>query len=197
MTRTTYSEKELLVSLKSSDRTERNNALSYIYKNQYVQIAGYIKRNSGNESDAEDIFQEGLTILYEKVLDGTYKIESTIRTYLFAICKNQWSKRLRKSSTKNELYGIESKDIQDDTLMLDTMIADEESETLASLLDSMDCACKRILILYYYENRRMKEIAEMMNLANDGVAKNKKNRCLKKLRALAKQIPGFKPTSNS
>jgi len=61
----------------------------------------------------------------------------------------------------------------------------------------MNCACKKILILFYYENRSMKEIAEIMNLANDKVAKNKKNRCLNKLRSLAQQSSIFKPTSNS
>jgi len=197
MTKTTYSEKELLVSLKSVDRIERNRALSFIYKNEYVKIAGFVKKNSGNDNDAEDVFQEGLTILYEQVMSNTFKKESTISTYLFAICKNQWSRRLRKASTKNELYGVETKEGQTDDLALDSMIANEEVEAVADLLDNMDCGCKRILILYYYENRRMKEIAEMMNLANDKVAKNKKNRCLNKLRKLAQQIPGLKSMSKS
>jgi len=197
MTKTIYSDKELLVSLKSVDKSERNKALSYIYKSQYMSIASYVKRNNGNETDAEDIFQEGLTILYEQVLNESFKKQSAISTYLFAICKNQWSRRLRKASRRNELYGVESDETQTDDLVLDSMIASEEVETLTSLLEDLDCPCKKILILYYYENRSMKEIAGLMNLANDGVAKNKKNRCLNKLRSLAAKIPGFKPTSNS
>ncbi len=195
MTKTTYSDKELLSSLQSLDRNERNKALSYIYRNQYAIIAKYIKNNSGNDNDAEDVFQESLTILFEKVMDGSFKKESTLRTFLFAICKNQWSRRLRKASTKNEVYGIESDEVDDAEEPLGSLIANEEVKMIAALLDKLDCACKKVLILYYYENRRMKEIAELMDFANDKVAKNKKNRCLNKLRTLAQKLPGFNPTS--
>ena len=197
MTKKSYSDIELLDSLRSANRNMRNDALRYIYKKQYGRVASYVKRNSGNERDAEDVFQEGLTVLYEKVVNGAFKHESAISTFLFAICKNQWSKRLKKASTRYEVYGVESDVALSDKLPLDAMIENEEAETLASLFESIDCSCKKILILYYYEKRRMKEIADLMGLANDMVAKNKKNRCLNKLRTLAQKLPNFKSFANS
>ncbi len=184
---------KLLVMLRSSDRTLRNQALTTLYQDNFPAIRALILKNSGNLEDAEDIFQDGLIALYEQVNNQTFKETSSIKTYLYAICRNLWMKRLRKSSTKNEILGQEVDFAETDILPLDLMIADEESETLADLLGQIGADCQRVLLLYYYERKRMQEIAKVMGFANEQVAKNKKNRCLKKLKELAKKIPHFKP----
>jgi len=60
------------------------------------------------------------------------------------------------------------------------------------LLESLGGNCKRILVLYYFDRLKMKEIAEVMNFANDQVAKNKKSSCLKKLKAKISESPRLK-----
>ena len=60
------------------------------------------------------------------------------------------------------------------------------------LLESLGKDCKRVLVLYYYERLKMKEIAGIMNFANDQVAKNKKSSCLKKLKSIVSESPRMK-----
>ena len=55
-------------------------------------------------------------------------------------------------------------------------------EVLAVLGES----CKNILVLYYYENRSMKEILASSGYENEQVVRNKKYKCLKKLEELIK-----------
>ncbi len=182
----------LLSMLRSADEKICDKALRSIYKNNYDIVANFVEKNSGNTADAADIFQDGVIALFEQVRNGSFKGDSTIRTYLYSICRNLWLKRLRKSSTKKETYGQEVDVVQEEDLVLDLMIAEESSEKLADLLGGLGANCQKILLLYYYERRRMKEIAKILNLANDQVAKNKKNRCLNKLKELAAQFPSFK-----
>jgi len=188
-----FTDHHLLEMLSSPDKAVRNKALTSIYQENFLAISTYIKKNRGKPEDAEDIFQDGLMAFYEQVIKGNFKGTSTIRTYLFAICKNTWIKRLRKASTQREIYGKEEDFPQAEDLILDQIITDEESKLLASFLDQIGKDCKKVLLFYYYERKRMKEIAKVLGFANEQVAKNKKNRCLKKLKELAQRIPHFKP----
>ncbi len=188
-----FTDNHLLEMLSSLDKKVRNKALTSIYQENFLAISTYIKKNKGKPEDAEDIFQDGLMAFYEQVVKGTFKGTSSIRTYLFAICKNIWIKRLRKASSQREIYGKEEDFPQKEDLVLDLIITEEESKQLASLLDQIGEDCKKVLLLYYYERKRMKEIAKTLGFANEQVAKNKKNRCLGKLKELAHRIPHFKP----
>jgi DNA-directed RNA polymerase specialized sigma24 family protein len=48
--------------------------------------------------------------------------------------------------------------------------------------------CRRVLSLFYVERYSMKEVAKMMNFANDNVAKTIKSRCFNTLIAEVKRI---------
>lgn len=184
---------QLLIMLQSGEDQARNKALKSIYQDNFRAIATFIKQNSGRPEDAEDIFQEGLMALYEQIIDGRFKGASTIKTYLFAICRNKWMKRLRKASVKKETLGNETDFADGAEQALDHLIADEEANTLADLLEQVGADCKKVLLLYYYERKRMQEIAQLMGFANAQIAKNKKSRCLKKLKERAQAIAHFRP----
>jgi DNA-directed RNA polymerase specialized sigma24 family protein len=53
-------------------------------------------------------------------------------------------------------------------------------------MDQLSPLCKKILLLYYYEDRSMAEISKMLDLANENVAKSKKYQCKKELEQLVK-----------
>ncbi len=181
--------RDLLNMIKSPDKSLRNEAFSRIYKEEFDKIRFFVLNNSGSPAEAEDIFQDGMIILYEQVLHGNFKEQSSISTYLFAICKNCWFNKLKKSSTKKEILGLEMDFKEDENLVIDVMIADETTKTLASLIEKLGPDCQKLLKYYYYEKRKMKEIAQLMGLSNDQVVKNKKSRCLKKLKELAEKFP--------
>lgn len=189
MSKQHHTDDKLIDMLKSQSKHEYNEALTFIYSKNYNKVESYILKNSGTIVDAEDIFQDGLIAFYEQVVKGSFRGNSAIATYLFAICKNLWYKKLRRAYKKNETYGTEIEITDDGNIVIDTLIKDEETKSLMSLLDKIGESSKQILILYYYEKKKMKEIAEIMNLENQQVAKNKKFRSLKKLRELAAKIP--------
>ena len=67
----------------------------------------------------------------------------------------------------------------------------EEKEAMLKLLSHLGEDCQKVLLYFYYERIKMKEIANRMNFANDQVARNKKVKCLKKLASIMDKSPFF------
>ena len=55
---------------------------------------------------------------------------------------------------------------------------------LMKVMDQLGENCKKILLLFYYENKSMKEIVTELPYENEQVVRNKKSKCLKKLEQL-------------
>ena len=179
-------DEKLISSLKSIKKEERHSALTSIYESNYDTVSNFVLNNNGTAEDAEDIFQEGVIALYEQVVGGLYKGKSSISTYLYAICKNLWLKQLRrhklfKAHKSNSVIGESISEIEEEE-------SEDAVNKLVTLLEKAGNGCKRILLLFYYERRSMIEIARSLNYANAQVAKNKKSRCIKKIRLILSEL---------
>ena len=60
--------------------------LEYVYKKFFEEIKIYIKNNSGNDEDAQDVFQDANIIVYSNIKNKTIKIKSSFKDYLFSVC---------------------------------------------------------------------------------------------------------------
>jgi len=68
---------------------KRNNAAYHLlYTFYYPAIESFTKRNNGTSSDAEDIFQETIIVLLDKVPRKDFILTSSIKTYIFAVASN-------------------------------------------------------------------------------------------------------------
>ncbi len=70
-----------------------------LYNTNYMSVEQFILKNSGTIHDAKDIFQDTMLVLVKKVQADNFVLTSSIDTYLFAISRNLWLKRLRNIST--------------------------------------------------------------------------------------------------
>ena len=80
-----------------------NAAFNLLYKFYYPDIEKFVKQNSGMAADAEDVFQETIMVLLEKVPQQDFVLTSSIRTYINAVARNLWLKRLRDSRRTTRL----------------------------------------------------------------------------------------------
>src|SRR4249919_570238 len=71
-------------------------AIKYLYRNNYLLTAAYIRQNNGSEQDAEDIFQEVILVFIEIVKQDKFRGESSISTFLYSITRNIWLNELKK-----------------------------------------------------------------------------------------------------
>ncbi len=176
----TFCDADLISSLMNNSRTEA--ALRFMYREHFAIVSRYILNNSGNEQDAEDIFQEVMVAFINLVKAGKFRGESSIQTFLFSLNKNIWLNELKRRGraiVREEKYERlnEHKDLTVDMMM-------ELRQTKANLMkviDELDEACKKILLLFYFENKSMKEILATLPYENEQVVRNKKSKFLKKL----------------
>lgn len=80
------------------------------YSKNFHIVRNFITRNNGNESDAEDIFQEALIVLYQKLKHQNINFDISMDSYFIGICKNLWRNKLKEL---NRMIYIASENLMD------------------------------------------------------------------------------------
>jgi len=185
-----FSDEELIQALKM-DRVS-DLVIAFMYRSYFAVLSNHIRQNSGNEQDAEDIFQEVIVTFIEIVKKDKFRGESGIKTFLFTLNKYTWLNELKKrgrAALREEKYESGKDDDERDA---SHWLIDREAKGLVSaLMDKLGEVCKTILTAYYYEDLPMKEILPMVNFENEQVLRNKKYKCLKNLEQMLAANPGL------
>ncbi len=173
------SNKEIVKRIQENDRT----VLGELYVTNERSITSYIKRNGGNSNDAQDLLQEAIITLWQNINAGRFELSAKVSTYLFAIARNKWmAESRRQKKYDHNVKNIEEKANEDNTL--NELIDDEERNMINEALEHLESPCKELLLLFYFEERKMADISKILNFANSDVAKAKKYQCKKALQKL-------------
>lgn len=162
-----------------------NNQLAMIYLEYRSEFIAWISSNySCSREEARDVYQVSILTLHENILNNKLqKLQSSIKTYLFAIGKNKFLE-FRKSSSRI------SNDVDSPTINLEQVSSWEYDEkerklqTTEESLEKLGDPCKSLLELYYFHGMSMDEIAEKLSYKNRATAKNLKCKCLARLRKI-------------
>jgi len=178
-------EQQLLAEYASGGRT----ATQKIYSEQYNIINGWILKNGGTSTDAADVFEEGMVVLFEKGQHEDFRLTCKIGTYLFAISKHLWYKKLGK---QQKLPGFlpdgAGMDEEADWAYEEDINVHQEREIhyqqLDAALDQLGEPCSSLLKAFYHQDKSMQEIAAQFGYTNPDNAKTQKYKCLTRLRKL-------------
>lgn len=178
-----HTERELLRQLVRGDHA----AMEQVYSRHYRLVSKWITRMGGNEDDAADICQESMIVLYEKSRNGDFELTSKLSTYLFAIARNLWYKKMQ-----NRQAGVVKID-EGDELNIganyeDDIKAHHERELHYQQLDQalarLGEPCASLLRSFYFNNSSMQDIAAQFGYTNADNAKTQKYKCLARLKKL-------------
>lgn len=175
-------EEILLEKVRSGD----NVSVGLLYKTHYPVVYHYIINNSGDEDEAAEIYQQAFIILYEKLQDSSFELQSSAGTFLYAISRNLWlatlkARRRFADITYSDNY---SEQVSDDNEMHRIIAREKEFEAMDSSLELLGEPCKSLLKAFYHEMMSMEQIAEQMGYTNADNAKNQKYKCLQRLRKI-------------
>ena len=163
-----------------------------LYDETFPQIKKWIKVNSGNESDAEDVFQESIVAAFQKSRDPSFQLNCKMSTFIFGIAKKNWLYKLRTKGRHVHTDFSQSESVPlevEETI--DSMIEKQEIHGLyRSKFELLSEECKRILT-YFFNGVSMKEIVVKMGYTNDGFARKKKFNCKNQLVDLVKKDPRY------
>src|SRR5690554_6413543 len=167
-----YSDEQILKGILRHD----NLVLQYIYKQYYFKVSAFIKKNSGTEDDANDVFQEAIIVIYRKLKESDLMNGSgTFQSYLFSVCRYIWLKELEQKRNEQEKINDTSPfqdDIYDDNL-IELVEKNERYGLYQKHFKSLSTDCQKLLQLFF-EKVPLSEIARIMGYSSDKYAKKRK-----------------------
>ena len=169
-------ERSILERIRQNDRT----VLGELFVQHEKMIGSYVVSHGGSNADAEDILQEAIIVLWQKAGQADFQLTSKVSTFLMAVAKNKWMAEMRKRKRWSNQEPDENIADESDSL-LDLMVSNERIASVKEALDSMNEVCKKVLIMFYFEEKSLETIARELNFSNAGVVKSRKYQCKKAL----------------
>lgn len=152
-------------------------------------VGQFIQSNGGTKEDVDDIFQEGLKHLIINIRKKVFNQQSSIKTYLYGICKNLWytkfTREVKRTKIQEQILVKEAAAPSPET----SFILQEQQEELQKILALLGKNCKKVLGLWSL-GFSFKEISQQ-TLRSEGAVRKQKFDCLKKLTSLFVQQPAL------
>lgn len=165
---------EIITGLRKRD----NRVLQYIYKNAFNAIKQLVVHNAGSDSDAEDIFQEALIIIFKKLReDADFKLTSSFTTYIYSISRLIWLKHL-KQIKKIEIDPL-NRDLEERIEFEEPLPVEDKDLRLAiyqRTLSKIPEDCQKILRLTA-EDITSREIARKLGFRSEGYVRKRRHFC--------------------
>ncbi len=184
-----YTNEELLQGILRND----NLVLQHIYKNFFYKINFFVKKNSGDDDDSNDVFQEAIIIIYRKLKANDLVLDCSFETYLYSVCRFVWLKQLEKRKTEREKIKDNHEfnvDIYDNSFEK-TVELNEKYRLYQKHFKNLGKDCQKILQLFF-DKVPLRQIAQIMGYQSDKYAKKRKYKCKEYLVKSIKQDIEYK-----
>ena len=137
-------------------------AFEVLVKRYYQNIYAYCFRRCGNKETAQDLTQD----IFVKLISSIYRYTPTgkFQNFLFTIAVNTCNDYHRKSTIQQTDVDIDIM-IDSEPFLEDSHIKKEEHVLLCERLQTLPDIQKNALILYYYHDLKIKDIATITGVS--------------------------------
>ncbi|MCB0513724.1 MAG: sigma-70 family RNA polymerase sigma factor [Bacteroidetes bacterium] len=154
--------------------------IKQFYNDNREKFINYFLKRGLNKDEALDMYQDAVIILFEKAKQNKLNdIKCSVSTYLFGIGKFIFLKIKKKKHTLAIAADFEM--IDTENILLDNEI---KHNILMNNFELLGEQCKKVLQLFYFEEKKLDEIQIILDYSNKEVLKSQKSRCLKQLKEL-------------
>mgnify|MGYP000846828282 FL=1 len=172
---------ELIEKIKNNDP----KALHEFYNNNKTGFLLFFNRYNLNADDALDIYQDAIIALVENIKKGKIdSLQSSLTTYLFGIGKFMVFQKFKKEKRTIPTEDFKNLEYEEEEVEEEISI---QIQLLQKAFDKIGEQCKKVLQLFYYEEKKLDEIQIELGYSNKDVLKSQKSRCLKQLKDLANE----------
>lgn len=160
-------------------------AIKCLYEKCYPKILNYVRDNSGSVEDAEDLFQDVLSVLLKKIHTGSLELTTVFCKFLLGIARNRWLTKLKN----DRKFRIAMEELPIDATEAEKELTESELRQARELwlfecLKKLGDRCQEILDDFYVKKMSMSEIALKHRLKDADNAKQEKLRCMNRLRGM-------------
>jgi RNA polymerase sigma factor (sigma-70 family) len=160
-----------------------------LYQKHFPAVRQYVLQNSGTTTDAQDVFQEAVTVLWMSVKEGRFQpgAEQDPGGFLFRVAKNKWLDQVRSAAHKHMKVVHDDRALDQRSDVPDDI--EERIVRLRGIYEKLDDKCRTVLDQFYFERKDLATIAAGMGVEEESI-RTIKYRCMMKLRAFRKAITG-------
>lgn len=177
--RTNKENQRIIKGLQSGNQQVYND----LYEYELPKVKNLIIQNSGSIDNAKDIFQDAIVILLEKINSNSLNLNSSIKNYLYSICKYRWLYQLRQNKKEKQMIKLfDEWDYETDISICDYN-APDIFEDISAEINNLGDSCQRLLECYYFKFMSWDEIASTLGYSNAASARNQKYKCLARIRS--------------
>ena len=164
------------------------DAFSFLVEKYQDMVFGLCLKMLRNAEDAEELAQDSFVKAYRSL--NTYKGTSKFSTWLYRIAYNSTISFMRKR--KMEVHSLDEQQISDEEesriqQQLGELSKEHLTGALQKAIESLPGDDQVLITLFYYEEQRVEEIAQITGLSESNV-KVKIHRARKKMHILLKDI---------
>ena len=186
--RTTKSQ-ETIFTLVQGLKNRDPATLEQIYRECYPDLLKYITQNSGNTQDAEDVFQEALVAIYQK-LQRDFTPSFSFHAYLFGVGRFIWLGKLKKRKASHSLTEINQTEDPDPT-MVAILEQQQKDQFIKEKFQQLGSNCQEVLTLFF-QGVKMKDIAHRLEYKSENYAKKRKWQCWQLFLKIVRSDPQFR-----
>ena len=161
----------------------KEKAISFLMEKNIHLIDVQVRKLGIGKDMALDAYSDAILAFVDQIQDGKFKGKSKLNTYLYKIFYFKCIDLLRKNTTKisEERFDVEVKAVSELNSNLEYR---DLFDQLGIYFTKVGELCQNVLMDWGYWGYSMEEVAHRNNLKDAKQAKDKKYRCLQKLRAL-------------
>lgn len=171
------------------DGLVQNNStiIQTIYKKFVPKVKNYIRMNSGDDDEAQDVIQEVLITIYNQAKTKGLQLSCPFDAYFFLLCKRRWLNELKKTSNKEVTLQDENVSIDESVqeMTFETEVFDEKQSLFDEMFQKLGEKCQEVLKLSFV-TKTMEEVAAKLNVTYAYVRK-KKSLCTGQLTEMIQQ----------
>ena len=163
-----------------------------IYKKFVPKVISYIRNNSGDEDQAQDVVQEIMILLFNQAKANKLQLSCPFDAYFFLLCKRKWLNELKKASNKGVTINDEytSNNEPTEEMVTQTEIFEEKQELFDLMFQKLGDKCQELLKLSF-TLKSMEEVAEKLQVTY-GYVRKKKSLCTGQLTQWIRENSRFK-----
>ena len=163
-----------------------------IYKKFVPKVVSYIRNNSGDNDQAQDVVQEVMIVLFNQAKAKKLQLTCPFDAYFFLLCKRKWLNEIKKSSSKGVTMDddLPSNNELTDEMVTETEMFDEKQQLFDTIFQKLGDKCQELLKLSF-AIKSMEEVAEKLNVSY-GYVRKKKSLCVGQLTQWIQETNRFK-----
>ena len=179
----------------SGIRNHNSEIFEFVYEAYFPMIEGYVVHHQGSQEQAQDVFQEAMIIVYNKIKSGKLELSCKFGTYLYAVCKNTWLQERKKYKLHAEKLKQQPLVVNDPGPLEDPLLKKHLNDLFNKHFSELSEDCQKILSMFF-NDFTLEDIRASMNYKDLHHAADRKYRCKKSLIKRIVNDPLFKRLIN-